>query len=85
MKQLEVGDRVKILDGCKDGEGAVLDVDERTEMVIVYLGRHGWWSGVSPRRSAEGQGALTMAQGRCTRNGAPPSLFHVRKFTLAQR
>jgi hypothetical protein len=43
MKQLEVGDRVKILDG-KDDEGTVLDVDERTEMVIVYLGRHvgGW-------------------------------------------
>jgi hypothetical protein len=40
MKQLEVGDRVKILDGGKDDEGTVLDVDERTEMVIVYLGRH---------------------------------------------
>jgi hypothetical protein len=39
-KQLEVGDRVKILDGGKDDEGTVLDVDERTEMVIVYLGRH---------------------------------------------
>ena len=44
MKQLEVGDRVKILNGDKDDEGTVLDVDERTEMVIVYLGRHagGW-------------------------------------------
>jgi hypothetical protein len=43
MKQLQVGDRVKILDG-KDDEGTVLDVDERTEKVIVYLGRHlgGW-------------------------------------------
>jgi len=40
MKQLEVGDRVKILDGGKDDEGTVLDVDKRTEMVIVYLGRH---------------------------------------------
>ena len=39
MKQIEVGDRVKILDGDKDDEGTVLDVDERTEMVIVYLGR----------------------------------------------
>jgi len=28
MKQLEVGDRVKILDGGKDDEGTVLDVDE---------------------------------------------------------
>jgi hypothetical protein len=26
--------------GGKDDEGTVLDVDERTEMVIVYLGRH---------------------------------------------
>jgi hypothetical protein len=44
MKQLEVGDRVKILNGDKDDEGTVLDVDERTEMVFVYLGRHvgGW-------------------------------------------
>jgi len=40
MKQVEVGDRVKILDADKDDEGTVLDVDERTEMVIVYLGRH---------------------------------------------
>jgi len=40
MKQLEVGDRVKILNGGRDDEGTVLDVDERTEMVIVYLGRH---------------------------------------------
>jgi len=40
MKHLEVGDRVKILDGGKDDEGTVLDVDEGTEMVIVYLGRH---------------------------------------------
>ena len=40
MNQLEVGDRVKILDGGKDDEGTVLDVDQRTEMVIVYLGRH---------------------------------------------
>jgi hypothetical protein len=42
--QLEVGDRVKILDSGEDDEGTVLDVDERTEMVIVYLGRHvgGW-------------------------------------------
>jgi hypothetical protein len=39
MKQLQVGDRVKIVDG-KDDEGTVLDMDERTEMVIVYLGRH---------------------------------------------
>ena len=32
------------LNGDKDDEGTVLDVDERTEMVIVYLGRHagGW-------------------------------------------
>jgi hypothetical protein len=44
MKQLEVGDRVKILNGGKDDEGTVLDMDERTEKVIVYLGRHlgGW-------------------------------------------
>jgi hypothetical protein len=44
MKQLQVGDRVKILDGGKDDEGTVLDVDERTVMVVVYLGRHlgGW-------------------------------------------
>jgi hypothetical protein len=44
MKQLEVGDRVKVLNGDEDDEGTVLDVDERTEMVIVYLGRHvgGW-------------------------------------------
>src|SRR5215813_8575669 len=44
MKQLQVGDRVKILDGGKDDEGTVLDMDERTEMVVVYLGRHlgGW-------------------------------------------
>ena len=27
MKQLEVGDRVKILDGGNDDEGTVLDVD----------------------------------------------------------
>jgi hypothetical protein len=40
MKQLEVGDRVKILDAAKDDEGTVLDVDEQTEMVVVYLGRH---------------------------------------------
>ena len=40
MKQLEVGDRVKILNGGKDDEGTVLDVDERSEMVIVYLGCH---------------------------------------------
>ena len=40
MKQLAVGDRVKILDGAKDDEGTVLDVDEQTEMVVVYLGRH---------------------------------------------
>jgi hypothetical protein len=44
MKQLEVGDRVKISDGSKDDEGTVLHVDEQSEMVIVYLGRHvgGW-------------------------------------------
>jgi hypothetical protein len=46
MKQLKVGDRVKILNGDKDdeGTGTVLDVVERTEMVFVYLGRHvgGW-------------------------------------------
>jgi hypothetical protein len=44
MKRLEVGDRVKILDGGKDDEGTVLDVHKQTEMVIVYLGRHvgGW-------------------------------------------
>src|SRR5262245_56682723 len=44
MKQLEIGDRVKILDGGKDDEGTVLDVDEQTEMVIVYLDCHvgGW-------------------------------------------
>ena len=40
MKQLGVGDRVKILGGPKDDEGTVLDVNERTEMVVVYLGRH---------------------------------------------
>src|SRR5262245_38773626 len=40
MKPLQVGDRVKILGGGKDDEGTVLDVDEGTEMVIVYLGRH---------------------------------------------
>src|SRR5262245_59484310 len=40
MNQLQVGDRVKILDGGKDDEGTVLDMDERTEMVVVYLGRH---------------------------------------------
>ena len=39
MNQLQVGDRVKILDGGKDDEGTVLDTDERTEMVVVYLGR----------------------------------------------
>jgi ribosomal protein L24 len=45
MKQLEVGDRVKVLTGDKDDEGTVLDVDERTEMVVVYLGRHvGRWT-----------------------------------------
>jgi hypothetical protein len=44
MKQLKVGDRVKILNGGKDDEGTVLHVVERTEMVIVYLGHHvgGW-------------------------------------------
>ena len=44
MKQLQVGDRVKIVNGGRDDEGTVLDVDERTEMVVVYLGRHvgGW-------------------------------------------
>jgi hypothetical protein len=36
--------------------------------------------GVSPRRSAEGQGALTKAQGRRTRDGPPPSLFHARNL-----
>jgi len=43
MKHLQVGDRVKIVGG-KDDEGTVLDMDERTETVIVYLGRHlgGW-------------------------------------------
>ena len=40
MNQLQVGDRVKIVDGGKDDEGTVLDMDERTEMVVVYLGRH---------------------------------------------
>ena len=40
MKQLQVGDRVKIVDGGKDDEGTVLDMDEQTEMVVVYLGRH---------------------------------------------
>jgi ribosomal protein L24 len=45
MKQLEVGDRVKVLTGDKDDQGTVLDVDERTEMVVVYLGRHvGRWT-----------------------------------------
>ena len=45
MKQLGVGDRVKVLTGDKDDQGTVLDVDERTEMVVVYLGRHvGRWA-----------------------------------------
>src|SRR5262245_37051219 len=45
MKQLRVGDRVKIMDGGKDDEGTVLDMDERTEMwsstsvVILVVGR----------------------------------------------
>src|SRR5512139_2618360 len=39
-----------------------------------------WWLGVSPRRSAEGQGALTKAQGRRTSDGPPPSLFHARNL-----
>jgi len=52
MKQLQVGDRVKILDGGQDDEGTVVDVDERTEMVVWSSS---WWLGVSPRRSVEGQ------------------------------
>lgn len=75
MKQLEVGDRVKVLNGDKDDEGTVLDVDERTEMVVVYLGRHvGGWA------AAEGPGALTKAQGRRTSDGPPPSFFHARNL-----
>src|SRR5262245_6947000 len=76
MKQLEVGDRVKILDGGEDDEGTVLDVDEQTEMVIVYLGRHVGGRAFHRDHPAESQGALTKAQGRCTRDGPPSSLFH---------
>jgi ribosomal protein L24 len=78
MKQLQVGDRVKIVNGGRDDEGTVLDVDERTEKVIVYLGRHvgGWVTATICGRSGR-----TDQGPRSVHNGRPTAVpFHARNL-----
>ena len=67
MKQLEVGDRVKILHGGKDDEGTVIDMDDRTEWrsstsAVILVG--GYFTATICGRS----GRTDQAQGLMWRN-----------------
>src|SRR6266566_5851146 len=84
MKQLEVGDpREDHLYTAKDDEGTALDGRAKLKWRSPTLGRPSWWLCVSPRRSAEGQGAPIKAQGWCTRDGSPSCLFSCPQFRAA--